>query len=209
MSKSLGNVRRARRGHREARRRDPAAVGRRRGLPRGHPHLRRDPEPPRRGVPAHPQHAALPARQPLGLRPGARRACRTRRCTSSTAGRSPARAVSSSGCARAYDDYEFHTVFHALNNFCAVDLSALYLDVLKDRLYTAAARDPRAARGADGVLRDRSTRSSRLHGADPVVHGRGGVGPPAGAPGSESVHLARLPRRPPPTGTTTPSASVG
>jgi isoleucyl-tRNA synthetase len=38
---------------------------------------------------------------------------------------------------KAYDDYEFHHVYHALNNFCAVDLSALYLDVLKDRIYIA------------------------------------------------------------------------
>ncbi len=34
-----------------------------------------------------------------------------------------------------YDAYEFHVVHHALNTFCAVDLSALYLDVRKDRLY--------------------------------------------------------------------------
>lgn len=38
-----------------------------------------------------------------------------------------------------YDDFEFHVVFHAINNFCAVDLSALYLDILKDRLYTSKA----------------------------------------------------------------------
>jgi len=36
---------------------------------------------------------------------------------------------------RAYEAYEFHTIYHALNNFCAVDLSAVYLDVRKDRLY--------------------------------------------------------------------------
>ncbi len=36
---------------------------------------------------------------------------------------------------KAYDEYEFHLVFHALNNFCSVDLSAFYLDVIKDRLY--------------------------------------------------------------------------
>src|SRR6058998_1106406 len=35
---------------------------------------------------------------------------------------------------RAYDEYEFHAVFHAVHNFCAVDLSALYLDIIKDRL---------------------------------------------------------------------------
>ncbi|HXG16732.1 MAG TPA: isoleucine--tRNA ligase [Calidithermus sp.] len=44
---------------------------------------------------------------------------------------------------RAYEAYQFHTVFHAVHNFCAVDLSALYLDVIKDRLYTSAAADPR------------------------------------------------------------------
>ncbi len=36
----------------------------------------------------------------------------------------------------AYEEYEFHTIFHALNNFCSVDLSSVYLDILKDRLYT-------------------------------------------------------------------------
>ncbi len=44
---------------------------------------------------------------------------------------------------RAYEEYQFHTVFHAVHNFCAVDLSALYLDVIKDRLYTSASTDPR------------------------------------------------------------------
>ena len=40
---------------------------------------------------------------------------------------------------KAYDDYEFHVVFHSLHNFCAVDMSSFYLDILKDRLYTAKA----------------------------------------------------------------------
>jgi isoleucyl-tRNA synthetase len=39
---------------------------------------------------------------------------------------------------KAYEDYEFHVLYHGLHNFCAVDLSAFYLDVLKDRLYTSA-----------------------------------------------------------------------
>jgi len=38
---------------------------------------------------------------------------------------------------KAYEIYEFHTVYHAIHNFCTLDLSAFYLDVLKDRLYTA------------------------------------------------------------------------
>jgi isoleucyl-tRNA synthetase len=41
--------------------------------------------------------------------------------------------------AKAYDDFEFHIVFHSIHNFCAVDMSAFYLDILKDRLYTAKA----------------------------------------------------------------------
>src|SRR5262249_39246147 len=43
---------------------------------------------------------------------------------------------------KAYETYEFHVAFQTLLNFCAVDLSALYLDVLKDRLYTSAAAAP-------------------------------------------------------------------
>ncbi|MCP4643843.1 MAG: isoleucine--tRNA ligase [bacterium] len=39
---------------------------------------------------------------------------------------------------KAYNDYEFHVVYHATHNFCAVDMSSFYLDVLKDRLYTFA-----------------------------------------------------------------------
>ncbi len=34
-----------------------------------------------------------------------------------------------------YEEYEFHTVFHAVHNFCVVDMSNFYLDVIKDRLY--------------------------------------------------------------------------
>lgn len=47
----------------------------------------------------------------------------------------------------AYENYDFHVVYHAINNYCAVDLSAIYLDVLKDRLYTShpASRERRSA----------------------------------------------------------------
>lgn len=37
---------------------------------------------------------------------------------------------------KAYEDYEFHVMYHAVHNFCTVDLSSIYLDILKDRLYT-------------------------------------------------------------------------
>jgi isoleucyl-tRNA synthetase len=43
---------------------------------------------------------------------------------------------------KAYDDLEFHRAYHALNEFTNTDLSALYLDVLKDRLYTFAPNAP-------------------------------------------------------------------
>ena len=38
-------------------------------------------------------------------------------------------------CRAAYAAYEFHRVYHTLNQFCAVDLSSLYVDITKDRLY--------------------------------------------------------------------------
>jgi isoleucyl-tRNA synthetase len=43
---------------------------------------------------------------------------------------------------RAYEEFEFHAIYHALNNFCSVDMSAVYLDILKDRLYTFRADSP-------------------------------------------------------------------
>jgi len=55
-------------------------------------------------------------------------------------------------CRRAYDAYEFHVVYHALNNFCSVDLSALYLDIAKDRLYCSAPGAPER-RAAQWTLR--------------------------------------------------------
>lgn len=39
---------------------------------------------------------------------------------------------------KAYEHYEFHTLYHAVHNFCSIDLSAFYLDILKDRLYASA-----------------------------------------------------------------------
>jgi len=38
-------------------------------------------------------------------------------------------------CLQAYDNYEYHIVYHSIRNFCVVDLSNIYLDVIKDRLY--------------------------------------------------------------------------
>jgi isoleucyl-tRNA synthetase len=44
---------------------------------------------------------------------------------------------------RAYETYDFHEVFHRIYNFCVTDMSAFYLDILKDRLYTFKADSDR------------------------------------------------------------------
>jgi isoleucyl-tRNA synthetase len=92
----------------------------------------------------------------------------------------------------AYEEYAFHKVYRALYDFAAVDLSAFYFDILKDRLYTAPARS----------VRRRAAQTALYHIADALVRA---VAPlicftaeevwsnlPA-APGRErSVHLARF-----------------
>ncbi len=51
----------------------------------------------------------------------------------------------------AYDNYEFHIVYHELNNFCTIDMSKLYIDITKDRLYVEK-KDSAARRGAQTVM---------------------------------------------------------
>ncbi len=43
-------------------------------------------------------------------------------------------------CRKAYEDYEFHVVAHEINDFCVVELSSFYLDIIKDRLYCEEAQ---------------------------------------------------------------------
>ena len=45
-------------------------------------------------------------------------------------------------CTKAYDAYEFHRVYQLCNQFCSVTLSAVYHDILKDRLYTLGTNAP-------------------------------------------------------------------
>jgi isoleucyl-tRNA synthetase len=93
---------------------------------------------------------------------------------------------------KAYEDYQFHAVFHAIHNFCAVDLSALYLDIIKDRLYVSAPDDPRR-RAAQTVCFELLTALTRLMApvltftADEVWSYIPGRGKP------ESVHLVLFP----------------
>jgi isoleucyl-tRNA synthetase len=62
--------------------------------------------------------------------------------------------------AGAYKQYEFHVIYHAVHNFCSVDLSAFYLDILKDRLYTSPKQsiEYRSARSAMYQIVDALTR---------------------------------------------------
>jgi isoleucyl-tRNA synthetase len=52
---------------------------------------------------------------------------------------------------RWYEEFEFHRIYQELHNFCAVDLSAIYFDVLKDRLYTFAP-DSKSRRSAQTAI---------------------------------------------------------
>jgi isoleucyl-tRNA synthetase len=64
-------------------------------------------------------------------------------------------------CRDAYEKLEFHRVFHAVNAFCAVDLSSLYVDVTKDRMYC----DPAGAgrrRATQAVMRQAFETLARL-----------------------------------------------
>jgi isoleucyl-tRNA synthetase len=61
---------------------------------------------------------------------------------------------------RAYEDYDYGTIFQALNGFTTVDLSSLYNDISKDRMYTfgARSRERRSAQTAMYVMADGLTR---------------------------------------------------
>jgi isoleucyl-tRNA synthetase len=61
---------------------------------------------------------------------------------------------------RAYENYQFHVVYYTLHNYCVVDLSALYLDILKDRLYTSKAKskERRSAQSAMYIILDTMVR---------------------------------------------------
>ena len=54
-------------------------------------------------------------------------------------------------CFQAYDDYEFSAVTHAVNDFCVVEMSNFYLDIIKDRLYCES-RDGLPRRSAQTAL---------------------------------------------------------
>ena len=61
---------------------------------------------------------------------------------------------------QAYDNYEFHQVYHSIRNFCVIDMSNFYLDVLKDRLYTekSDSKSRKAAQTAIYIILNAMTR---------------------------------------------------
>ena len=95
---------------------------------------------------------------------------------------------------RSYEEYQFHTVFHSVHNFCAVDLSALYLDVIKDRLYTSAPNDPRR-RAAQTTCYDIFRALARMM-APILTFTTEEAWRYAPGPRAESVHLERFPEVP-------------
>jgi isoleucyl-tRNA synthetase len=95
----------------------------------------------------------------------------------------------------AYETFEFHAVFHGLYNYCTLDLSAFYLDVLKDRLYTSPAGSikRRSAQTVLEIILDSITRLMApilVFPAEEVwahMHEKGNSRP-------SSVHLSQLPQ---------------
>ena len=59
-------------------------------------------------------------------------------------------------CTESYDRYDFHEAYQAINVFCVTDMSSFYLDIIKDRLYTAKAnsKERRAAQTAMYIILD-------------------------------------------------------
>ena len=97
----------------------------------------------------------------------------------------------------AYDRYEFHRIYQAVLNFCGVELSAFYLDVLKDRLYASAAEsiERRSAQTAMHKIAETLARLlapyTKLLVSTPVMSYHGAYLRLTDKP--ESVHLAELP----------------
>ncbi len=94
---------------------------------------------------------------------------------------------------KAYEQYEYHVVFHTIYSFFTVDLSAIYLDVLKDRLYCSA-KGSRARKSAQTalfrILRDTL---ELLAPVLPFTAEEAWESLPTFAGKEESVHLRRFP----------------
>ena len=191
----LGQRRRAAGSRVAKRRRHPAPLGRRLGLLRGSAHRAGDPEVPGRCLSPAAQHAALSPGRARGLQPKPS-ASRRGRCPSSSATCCIASPRLDALVRQTAEAYDFHTMFTALHNFCAVDLSAFYFDVRKDALYCDAPDAARRrARAPCSIV---SSMPRALAGAGALLHRRGGLArPPRRWRGNErpSRALSRAARR--------------
>jgi len=93
----------------------------------------------------------------------------------------------------AYDAFEYHPIFHVLYNFFTVDLSAFYLDVLKDRLYCSAAASKLRRSAQTAIFR--ILKESLLLAAPilPFTTEEAWEALPAFAGKSDSIHLELFP----------------
>ncbi len=93
---------------------------------------------------------------------------------------------------QAYQNYEFHLVFHRLHQFCSVEMSAIYLDILKDRLYVSRPDSP-ARRSAQSTLYELLLDLTRLMAPILSFTAEEIWTYLPGAERQESVHLASFP----------------
>ena len=93
----------------------------------------------------------------------------------------------------AYDGFEYHTVFHALYNFFTVDLSAFYLDILKDRLYCSAKRSKKRRSAQTALFRILKDSLILMAPILPFTVEEAWVAMPAFQGKEESVHLELFP----------------
>ena len=140
-----------------------------------------------RNLSRHPQRAALPALEPLRLR--SREAHRARRQTDRPRPLDSRRVLASWNrkSSPPTTKYEFHVVYQKVSQFIAVELSSIYHDVIKDRLYTDAGEFAAPPLDADRAAPagDRPVPDAR---ADPGVHGGRSVGVCARARPVDSAH---------------------
>jgi len=92
----------------------------------------------------------------------------------------------------AYQNYEFHLQHHALHNFCTIELSSLYLDIIKDRLYTSQATSA-GRRAAQTVIYEILVKLTKLI-APVLVHTAEEIWSYLPYQEVESVHEALMPK---------------
>ena len=156
-----------------------------------------DPEAPGRRLSPAAQHAALSAGHPrrLHARPSG---CRRAQMPELERWVLHRLAELDGVVRRGIDDFDFHSLFTALHNFCAVDLSAFYFDIRKDALYCDRPDSPRR-RAARTVLDAAVRLPDRLAGADPAAS-------PPRRPGSPGIRRAEAQRPSAGSSRTSPAA---